>query len=71
MINAFCGLDLTLDDFLDMGKEMLRREMGFNLKSGIGPGADGLPDFMRTEPLPPTNAVFDVPEAEIEQFFDF
>ena len=30
MINAFCGLDLTLDDFLDMGKEMLRREKGFN-----------------------------------------
>ena len=71
MINSFCGTELTLDDFLEMGKEMLRREREFNLKAGIGPGADALPEWMRTEPLPPTNAVFDVAEEEIEQFFNF
>jgi aldehyde:ferredoxin oxidoreductase len=71
MVNAFCGINLTLEDFLDMGKDMLRQERAFNLKAGIGPGADRLPDWMKTEPLPPTNAVFDVPEEEIQEFFNF
>jgi len=71
MINSFYGVNLAMADFLEMGKEMLRQERAFNLKAGIGPGADRLPDWMRTEPLPPTNAVFDVPQEEIDNFFDF
>jgi aldehyde:ferredoxin oxidoreductase len=71
MINAFYGVNLTLADFMEMGKEMLRQERTFNIKAGIGPGADRLPDWMRTEPLPPTNAVFDVPQEEIGNFFNF
>ena len=27
---------------------MLRQERAFNLSAGIGPGADGMPEFMRT-----------------------
>jgi len=71
MINAFYGVKLTLADFMEIGKEMLRQERAFNIKAGIGPGADRLPDWMRTEPLPPTNAVFDVPQEEIDNFFNF
>jgi len=71
MINAFYGMNLTLTDFMEMGKEMLRQERSFNLKAGIGPSADRLPDWMRTEPLPPTNSVFDVPQGEIDELFDF
>ena len=56
---------------MEMGGEMLRQERVFNLKAGIGPGADRLPDWMRKEPLSPTNAVFDVPQEEIDQFFNF
>jgi len=36
-----------------------------------GTSADKLPDWMRTEPLPPVNAIFDVPEDEIDEFFNF
>ncbi|OGP87367.1 MAG: hypothetical protein A2156_09345 [Deltaproteobacteria bacterium RBG_16_48_10] len=71
MINAFYGLNLTLTDFMGMGKEMLRQERAFNIKAGIGPSADRLPDWMKTEPLPPTNAVFDVPQEEIDDLFNF
>jgi aldehyde:ferredoxin oxidoreductase len=71
MVNAFYGVSLTLDDFMEMGKKMLRQERAFNLKAGIGPSADRLPDWMRTEPFPPTNAVFDVPQEEIDGFFNF
>jgi len=71
MMNAFYGISLTLDDFLEMGKKMLRQERAFNIKAGIGPSADRLPDWMRMEPLPPTNAVFDVPQGEIDKLFNF
>jgi aldehyde:ferredoxin oxidoreductase len=71
MINAFYGVNLTLTDFMEMGKEMLRQERAFNMKAGIGPSADRLPDWMRTEPLPPANAIFDVPQEEIDDLFNF
>jgi aldehyde:ferredoxin oxidoreductase len=71
MINACYGVNLTLTDFMEMGKEMLREERAFNIKAGIGPSADRLPDWMRTEVLPPTNAVFDVPQEEINELFNF
>jgi aldehyde:ferredoxin oxidoreductase len=71
MINAFYGVNLTVADYVEMGKEMLRQERAFNIEAGIGPGTDKLPDWMRTEPLPPTNAVFDVPQEEIDRLFNF
>ena len=71
MINAFYGVNLSLTDFMEMGKQMLRQERAFNIKAGIGPSADRLPDWMRAEALPPTNAVFDVPQEEIDEFFNF
>jgi aldehyde:ferredoxin oxidoreductase len=71
MINALYGISWTVEDYLDMGKEMLRQERAFNLKAGIGPEADRLPDWLSKEPLPPTNAVFDVPEEDIQNVFNF
>jgi len=62
---------LSLTDFMKMGKEMLREERAFNIKAGIGPSTDGFPDWMRTEPLPPTNAVFDVPQEKIDELCNF
>jgi aldehyde:ferredoxin oxidoreductase len=71
MINALYGISWTVEDYLDMGKEMLRQERAFNLKAGIGPEADRLPDWMSKEPLPPTQAVFDVPEEDLQSVFHF
>jgi len=71
MINGLHGVNWSVEDYLEMGREMLRQERAFNLKAGIGPGADRLPDWMKTEPLPPTNARFDVPDEEMDQLFNF
>ena len=71
MINGLYGVNWSPDDYLEMGKEMLRQERSFNLKAGIGPGADRLPEWMKTETLAPTNAVFDVPDQEIDELFNF
>lgn len=69
MINAFYGVNWTEEEYFEMGKEMLRQELAFNSKAGVAP--DGLPDWMRNEPLGPTNAVFDVSQADIDGVFDF
>jgi aldehyde:ferredoxin oxidoreductase len=71
LINALHGVQYSVEDFIELGKEMLRRERRFNLEAGIGPEADRLPDWMRKEPLSPTNQVFDVSQDEIDQMFNF
>jgi len=71
MINALHGMKWSEEDYLEFGKDILRQERDFNLKAGIGPGADRLPDWMMREPLPPTNAVFDVPQEDVDSIFNF
>ena len=71
MINAFYGVKWTDEAYFEVGKEMLRQERAFNMKAGIGSGADRLPDWMTREPLPPTNAVFDVPQEDVDGVLNF
>ncbi len=71
MINNLLGLNISKDDYVQMGKDVLKAERDFNLRAGIGPEADRLPDWMTKEPLPPTNEVFDVPQKEIDDFWNF
>ena len=71
MVNALYGLHWSKEDYLAMGKEMLRQEIEFNRKAGIALEGNGLPGWLREEPLPPTGAVFDVLQEDIEKVFDF
>jgi len=71
IINAQCGLDLSYEDMQQMGKTVLKEERAFNLNAGFAPGADRLPQFFKEEPSPPSNFVFDVPDSEIDSFWDF
>jgi aldehyde:ferredoxin oxidoreductase len=71
MVASLYGVEWSAADFEELGKEMLRQERAFNIKAGIGSEADGLPDWMQSDPLPPTDAVFDVPQEELDQLFNF
>jgi len=71
IVNAQCGLDLSYGDMQEMGKAVLKEERAFNLKAGFAPSADRLPEFFKEEPSPPSNFVFDVPDSEIDSFWDF
>lgn len=67
MLNAHCGTAWTPAEYLEtLGKATLRAERGFNCRAGFTAADDRLPDFMRSEPLPPHNAVFDVPDEELD-----
>ncbi len=70
-INAFYGLSMTADDVNDLGKKILSMERDFNKRAGFTKEDDRLPRYFRREKLPPHNVIFDVPEAELDQVFNW
>jgi aldehyde:ferredoxin oxidoreductase len=42
-------------------------EREFNIRSGLSPARDRLPEYLSYEPSPPTNAVFDLSEEEMRK----
>jgi aldehyde:ferredoxin oxidoreductase len=71
MLNAFYGLSLGPDDITALGQSVLKTERAFNKAAGFTSADDRLPRWMQTEPLPPHNTVFSVPEAELDAVFNF
>jgi aldehyde:ferredoxin oxidoreductase len=58
------GSKMTVDELVNLGKDILRTEKDFNNKAGIA-SVNHLPDFFQKEPLPPHNTVFDVSFQEV------
>jgi aldehyde:ferredoxin oxidoreductase len=71
MINAFYGLSLTADDVAELGKSVLKGERAFNAAAGFTAAHDRLPGYMKKEALAPHNVVFDVPDEELDQVFNW
>jgi aldehyde:ferredoxin oxidoreductase len=64
------GIDLGEEPLKTLGRETLKLEREFNKAAGFGAADDRLPEWMTLEPLPPTNAVFDVPAEDLDHIFD-
>ena len=71
LLNARYGWEVGADILQVLGRETLKLERAFNLSAGFTPADDRLPEFMSTEPLPPFNAVFDVPEEDLDNVFNW
>lgn len=71
LLNARYGWDVSEGILQELGKETLRLEREFNHRAGFTVKDDRLPAWMRREPVPPTNAVFDVPDEELDTLFNF
>lgn len=71
MINARFGISLTGDDVTNLGKHILKVERQFNIDAGFTREHDRLPEFFKTEPVAPHNAVWDFSDAEIDEFWNF
>jgi len=67
--NGVLGTNWTAQDILDYGGKILKIERAFNEAAGIGKEADRMPEFMKTEPLPPHNQIFDVPDEALDSVF--
>ena len=71
MVNAKYGLSLTGDDIAALGQRVLKTENDFNARAGFTRAADRLPEFFRTEKLPPHDVVFDVSDEQLDSVLDF
>jgi aldehyde:ferredoxin oxidoreductase len=71
MINAKLDCQLSFEDLVALGRQVLKAERDFNRRAGFKPQDDRLPEFFYKEPLPPHNTVFVVSDAEMDSVFDF
>ncbi|MFC2003169.1 aldehyde ferredoxin oxidoreductase C-terminal domain-containing protein [Chloroflexota bacterium] len=71
MINTKYGWNWSEDDFVILGKTVLRTERDFNSRAGFSQAMDRLPLFFYKEPVPPLNTVFDISDSELDSLYDF
>jgi aldehyde:ferredoxin oxidoreductase len=70
LLNARYGWSLTYGDVQQMGLKCLEMERDFNRLAGVPDERCDVPEFMRSEALPPFNTVFDVPREEMTHIWD-
>ncbi len=70
LLRARYGWDVDADILQHLGRETLKLEREFNRQAGFTSADDRLPEWMTREPLPPHNAVFDVPTEDLDAVFD-
>lgn len=71
MLNGFYGLSMTADDFVALGKSILKREREFNKGAGFTAEHDRLPPFFIKEKLAPHGVTFEVKNEELDNVFNW
>jgi aldehyde:ferredoxin oxidoreductase len=71
LINARYGWDAPADYLQVLGRETLKLEREFNRRAGFTAADDRLPEWMTRQALAPMNAVFDVPEEDLDNVFNW
>lgn len=69
LLNARHGFDHTYEDVQQMGLKCLETEREFNKMAGLNAERCDVPEFMRYEPLPPYNTVFDISNTEMKKIW--
>jgi aldehyde:ferredoxin oxidoreductase len=67
--NGVLGTKWAKDDVLKIGADILKKERAFNEAAGLTKAHDRIPEFMKKEPLPPHNTVFDVPDKSLDSVY--
>ncbi|MCX7032297.1 MAG: aldehyde ferredoxin oxidoreductase [Spirochaetes bacterium] len=70
LLNTRYGWQWTYRDVRAMGLECLRAEQEYNTRAGVTEAMCDVPEFMRREPLPPHNTVFDVDREEMRHIWE-
>ncbi len=70
VINAMYDLQLTRNDVINIGKNVLRIEIEFNKKAGITKDSNDVPEFFKNEASPPLNLKFSFTKNDLQNFWD-
>jgi aldehyde:ferredoxin oxidoreductase len=71
LLNARYGWQVGADILQVLGRETLTLEREFNKRAGFTAADDRIPEYMRTEPLPPHNSVYDASESDLDSIFNW
>ncbi|MGB3400320.1 MAG: aldehyde ferredoxin oxidoreductase C-terminal domain-containing protein, partial [Candidatus Deferrimicrobiaceae bacterium] len=66
LLSARYGWEVGDDILQTLGRQTLALELEFNRLAGFTSADDRIPEWMTTEPLPPHNTVFDVPDEDLD-----
>ncbi|MBD3256435.1 MAG: aldehyde ferredoxin oxidoreductase [Candidatus Lokiarchaeota archaeon] len=66
-VNGVLGTNLTVEDVPKIGQQIIKTERDFNKAAGFTTADDRLPEFLRKEPIEPTNEVFNVTDEELDK----
>jgi aldehyde:ferredoxin oxidoreductase len=69
LLNARYGWKWTYREVRNMGLDCLHTEGEFNRLAGVPDVQCDVPEFMRTEPLPPHDSVFDIPKGIMDKIW--
>jgi aldehyde:ferredoxin oxidoreductase len=67
LVNSLLGTNINEESIWKFGEDSIKIERQYNVKSGISPAQDRLPEFCYYEPLEPINAVFDLSSEEMKK----
>lgn len=65
IVNYRAGSNYDKETIWNLGIKTLQVEREFNIRAGVSPAYDKLPEYLYEEPLGPTNAVFNLTEEEM------
>lgn len=71
LINSFYGLNLAGSGVVELGKSVLKMERDFNARAGFTAQDDRLPQFFKTESVPPHHIVFQVKDEELDSVYNW
>ncbi|MBY9011675.1 MAG: aldehyde ferredoxin oxidoreductase [Candidatus Lokiarchaeota archaeon] len=69
-INAMYNLDLTREDVINIGKQILKTEINFNEKAGITKDKNDVPKFLKIEPSEPSGLKFTFNKEDLQDFWN-
>jgi len=70
LVNGQYGWGVGPHYLRELGRETILMEREFNRRAGFTSADDRIPEWMTREALPPTGAMFDVPDEELDAIFD-
>lgn len=65
------GWDVEDDIVEQLGRMTIELEREYNRRAGFGPEDDRLPNWVKSQPLPPIDEVFDVSDQDLDSVFDW
>lgn len=68
-LSCIYGWEVGMDIQQEIGKNVIRLEREYNKRIGFNEEDDRLPEWFSDEPLPPTQAVFDVSQTSLQSIF--